>query len=58
MARTDQTYIDFDGSTTTDEDVTIDGSIDCPSTIIEFTKAVNVDESCDDGFCRIHIYNQ
>ena len=45
-----QTYFDFDGSTTTDEDVTIDGNIDCPSTNISFTKSVNVDESCDDGF--------
>jgi uncharacterized repeat protein (TIGR01451 family) len=47
---TNQTYFDFDGGTTTDEDVTIDGSIDCPSTNISFTKSVNVDESCDDGF--------
>ena len=45
-----QTYIDFDGSTTTDEDVTINGDIDCPSTNITFTKSVNIDESCDDGF--------
>jgi len=45
-----QTYFDFDGSTTTDEDVTINGNIDCPSTNITFTKAVNIDESCDDGF--------
>lgn len=45
-----QTYIDFDGSTTTEEDVTLDGSIDCPSSNITFTKTVNVDESCDDSF--------
>ena len=45
-----QTYINFDGSTTTDEDVTLDGTIDCLSTNISFTKTVNIDESCDDGF--------
>ena len=45
-----QTYIDFDGSTTTDEDVTLNGDIDCPSSNITFTKTVNIDESCDDGF--------
>ncbi|MEM9544732.1 MAG: T9SS type A sorting domain-containing protein, partial [Bacteroidota bacterium] len=45
-----QTYIDFDGSITTDEDVIIDGTIDCPSTNIAFTHAVNIDESCDNGF--------
>ena len=45
-----QTYINFDGSTTTDEDVTIDGTIDCPSAVIEFTKSVNIFETCDDAF--------
>lgn len=45
-----QTYFGFDGNTTTDEDVILDGTIDCPSTNITFSKAVNVDESCDDGF--------
>ena len=45
-----QTYIDFDGSSTTAEDVIIDGRIDCPSTIIEFTKEVNVDTICDDAY--------
>ncbi|HHH54740.1 MAG TPA: VWA domain-containing protein, partial [Bacteroidetes bacterium] len=45
-----QEYIDFDGSNTTAEDVIIDGSIDCPSTTVEFSKEVNVDESCDDAF--------
>jgi uncharacterized repeat protein (TIGR01451 family) len=45
-----QRYIDFDGSKTTDEDVTINGNIDCPSTNITFTTATNIDESCDDGF--------
>jgi len=32
-------YIDFDGNSTTQEDVTIDGTIDCPSTVIEFSKS-------------------
>ncbi len=43
-------YYNFDGSTTTAEDVTIDGTIDCNSPIIEFSKSVNLEESCDDGF--------
>jgi len=43
-------YIDFDGNSTTQEDVTIDGTIDCPSTVIEFTKEVNVTEICDESF--------
>ncbi len=45
-----QDYIDFDGSTTTAEDVIIDGTLDCPSTNIEFTKEVNIYQSCDDAF--------
>ena len=43
-------YIDFDGNSTTQEDVTIDGTIDCPSTVIEFSKSVNITETCDDSF--------
>ena len=46
----DQTYLSFDGTTTTAEDVNIDGSIDCPSTNIEFVKSVNITETCDDSF--------
>jgi len=45
-----QDYIDFDGSTTTSEDVIIDGTLDCPSTNIELTKEVNIYQSCDDAF--------
>ncbi len=45
-----QDYIDFDGSTTTAEDVIIDDTLDCPSTNIEFTKEVNIYQSCDDAF--------
>ncbi|MEZ4906188.1 MAG: hypothetical protein R2771_00700 [Saprospiraceae bacterium] len=32
------------------EDVIIDGTLDCPSTVVELTKEVNVDKSCDDAF--------
>ncbi|MDF1696298.1 MAG: gliding motility-associated C-terminal domain-containing protein [Saprospiraceae bacterium] len=46
----DQEYFGFDGSNTTAEDVILDGTIDCPSTIVEFTKEVNRTESCDDAF--------
>jgi len=45
-----QDYIDFDGSTTTAEDVIIDDTLDCPSTNIEFTKEANIYQSCDDAF--------
>ncbi len=45
-----QVYYDYIGSNSTDEDVIIDGTINCPSSVIEFTKSVNLDESCDDGF--------
>ncbi|MGK0364524.1 MAG: hypothetical protein ACI85O_001581 [Saprospiraceae bacterium] len=47
---TNQVYLDFDGSGTPVEDVLIDGTVDCPSTEINFTKSVNVNESCDDAF--------
>ena len=45
-----QIYIDFDGSTTTAEDVIIDGTIDCSSSTIAFSKTVNVETSCEDAF--------
>jgi uncharacterized repeat protein (TIGR01451 family) len=47
---TNQIYLDFDGYGTPAEDVLIDGMVDCPSTEINFTKSVNVEESCDDAF--------
>ena len=47
---TNQIYLDFDGFGTPAEDVLIDGTVDCPSTEINFTKSVNVEESCDDAF--------
>ena len=45
-----QDYVDFHGNTTSAEDVIIDGTLDCPSTNIEFTKEVNIYQSCDDAF--------
>jgi len=45
-----QTYLNFQGEDSSSEDLTLDGNIDCPSTIIEFFKEVNVDQSCDDAF--------
>lgn len=47
---TNQVYLDFDGYGTPAEDVLIDGTVDCPSTEINFTKSVNVTESCEDAF--------
>jgi len=47
---TDQDYFGYDGASSTAEDVILDGTIDCPSTIVEFFKEVNVTESCDDAF--------
>ncbi len=46
----DQEYYGYDGASSTAEDVILDGTIDCPSTIIEFFKEVNFTESCDDAF--------
>ena len=45
-----QTYFNFTGSDTVDEDVVLNGDINCPSSIIEFEKTVNLNESCDNGF--------
>ncbi len=45
-----QVYYDFDGSKTTAEDVLLDGTVDCPSTFIGFSKSVSVTESCEDAF--------
>jgi gliding motility-associated-like protein len=45
-----QIFLNFDGATTSQEDVLIDGSINCPSTVITFTKAVNVTDICEDAF--------
>ncbi len=45
-----QYYISFDGATTTAEDVLIDGSLECPSDIIHFSKDVNTNNSCEDAF--------
>lgn len=45
-----QVYLDFEGENTAVEDVMIDGTIDCPSMIINFTKEVNLTNTCADGF--------
>lgn len=45
-----QVFLNFDGATTSQEDVLIDGTIDCPSSVITFTKAVNVTDICEDAF--------
>jgi gliding motility-associated-like protein len=45
-----QVFLNFDGATTAQEDVLIDGTIDCPSTVITFTKEVNVTDICEDAF--------
>ena len=45
-----QVYLDFDGANTAFEDVLIDGTVDCPSTVINFTKAVNVTDICEDAY--------
>ena len=45
-----QEYHDYDGASSTAEDVIWDGTIECSSTTIEFTKEVNLNESCDDSF--------
>ena len=45
-----QIYLDFEGANTSEENVLIDGSVDCPSTIINFTKTVNVTDICEDAF--------
>ena len=48
---TDQEYINYDGSQSSSEDVSIEEGIDnCPSTEIWFTKEVNSAEVCEDDF--------
>lgn len=44
-----QTYIDFDGAASSADDVLIDGTVDCPSTEINFSQTVNLDETCEDA---------
>ncbi len=45
-----QTYINFDGSATTAEDVEIDGTSDCISTTVTFNKTVNTTDICEESF--------
>jgi len=44
-----QAYIDFDGASSSADDVLIDGSINCPSTEINFSQTVNLEETCEDA---------
>ncbi|MEM9545343.1 MAG: gliding motility-associated C-terminal domain-containing protein [Bacteroidota bacterium] len=45
-----QDYFGYDGEFSSAEDVILDGTVDCPSTLVEFFKEVSVMESCDDAF--------
>jgi len=44
----DYVLLDFDGATTTNEDVLLDGTEDCGSTNVTFDKAVSVGTTCED----------
>lgn len=44
-----QTYINFDGAVSSADDVLINGMVDCPSTKINFSQTVNLDETCEDA---------
>ena len=43
-----QTYIDFDGATTSDEDVSLDGQEECGNPSVSFTKEVDHHTICPD----------
>jgi uncharacterized repeat protein (TIGR01451 family) len=45
-----QTYINYDGSASSAEDVLIDGTIDCPSNVVTFTKTPNATNLCEQSF--------
>lgn len=44
-----QTYIDFDAAASSADDVLIDGTVDCPSTELNFSQTVNLEETCEDA---------
>ncbi len=44
--------LNFDGAYSSNENVLWDGTVDCPSTTIEFSKAVSTEESCDDNYIQ------
>lgn len=46
---TNQTYIAFDGAGSSADDVSIDGTVNCPSTAINFSQTVNLEETCEDA---------
>lgn len=43
---------DFDGAYSSNENVLWDGNLDCPSTVIHFSKAVDSEETCDDNYIK------
>ncbi len=45
-----QLYYNFDGATSSADDLTISGVPDCPSDVVLFTKTANITQTCDDGF--------
>ncbi|HNI43652.1 MAG TPA: FG-GAP-like repeat-containing protein, partial [Chitinophagales bacterium] len=45
-----QIYLSYDGASSSAEDVTIDGTVNCPSTVVTFNKTVNTTEICEESF--------
>jgi len=45
-----QIYLSFNGAVSSAEDVTIDGTVNCPSDIVLFEKNVNLTEVCEESF--------
>ncbi len=45
-----QVYLNFDGATSSADDLTVTGIPDCPSDVVLFTQTANVTQTCDDGF--------
>ncbi len=45
-----QIYLSFNGAVSSAEDVTIDGTVNCPSDIVLFEKNVNLTEICEESF--------
>ncbi len=45
-----QVYLNFDGATSSADDLTITGIPDCPSDVVLFTQTANATQTCDDGF--------
>jgi gliding motility-associated-like protein/uncharacterized repeat protein (TIGR01451 family) len=45
-----QIYLSYDGASSSAEDVSIDGTVNCPSTVVAFNKTVNTTEICEESF--------